>query len=294
MKYFKLLFFLSMPFCILKAQTQSLEKKIHSITKNKKATVGVAVIFDGKDTLTVNNDIKYPAMSVFKFHQALALLDYMNKNLLSLESNLYLKKSDIKKDTYSPLAKEYPEGNFTIPIGDLIIYTVSKSDNNASDALYYYMNGTKMTDLYLRTLGSKNFSIQATEEEMSKDFNNQYINWTTPLEVARLLDIFMNKDIFCKNYKDFLFQAMTESEPGSDKLKALLPKKVLIGHKSGSSSRNPEGLKAADNDIGFVYLPNGKQYSIAVFIKDSKEDDKTNARMIADISQVVYNFYKNK
>jgi beta-lactamase class A len=294
MKYLKLLFFLSMPFYALHAQKQRLEKEIYSIIENKKATVGVAVIYDGKDTLTVNNNIEYPAMSVFKFHQALALLDYMNKNLLSLESNLFLKKSDINNDAYSPLANEHPEGNFYISIGDLLSYMVSKSDNNASDALYYYMSGTKMTDMYLRTLGSKKFSIEVTEKEMSKDFKDQYINWTTPLEAARLLEIFITKDIFCKNYKDFLFQAMTKSETGSDKLKAFLPKKVLIGHKSGSSSRNSEGLKAADNDIGFVYLPNGKQYSIAVFIKDSKEDDQTNARIIAHISNAVYKFYKNK
>lgn len=293
MKYF-MLFFLSIPFCSLHSQKQKLEKEIRSIIENKKATVGVAVIYDSKDTLTVNNDIEYPAASVFKFHQALALLDYMNKNLLSLESKLYLKKSDIKNDTYSPLANEHPEGNFYISIGDLLSYTVSKSDNNASDALYYYMNGTQMTDMYLRTLGSKKFSIEATEQELSQEFNNQYVNWTTPLEAAQLLNIFITKDIFCKNYKDFLIQAMTKSETGSDKLKAFLPKKVLIGHKSGSSSRNSEGLKAADNDIGFVYLPNGKQYSIAVFIKDSKEDDPTNARMIADISTIVYKFYKNK
>jgi beta-lactamase class A len=50
-------------------------------------------------------------------------------------------------------------------------------------------------------------------------------------------------------------------------------------------------LKAGDNDMGFVRLPDGSRYSIAVFVKDSKEDDKTNAALIAAISQKVYEYY---
>ena len=39
-------------------------------------------------------------------------------------------------------------------------------------------------------------------------------------------------------------------------------------------------MKAGDNDMGFVYLPHGgDHYTIAVFITDSMEDDKTNAAM---------------
>ncbi len=273
---------------------QKLEKEINSIIKNKNATIGVAIIYDGKDTLTINNQNQYPTMSVYKFHQALTLLDYLNKNLLPLETNFFIKKSDLRTDTYSPLRDTHPEGNFSISIGELIQYIISKSDNNASNVLFHYMNGTKMTDLYIRTLGIKDFSIGATEAEMSTDFNNQYLNWTTPLEAARLLEIFLKKDLFSKNFKDFLIQAMIDTTTGPDKLKALLPKEVIVGHKTGSSFRSKEGLKVADNDIGFVYLPNGKQYSIAVFVMNSMEDDKTNASIIAEISKVVYDYYKNK
>ncbi|WP_128331002.1 class A beta-lactamase, subclass A2 [Apibacter sp. HY039] len=271
-----------------------LEKTINSIIKNKKATVGVAVIYDGRDTLTVNNNYHYPTMSVFKFHQSLAVLDYMDKNLLPLETPLFLKKSDLRPNTYSPLRDERPEGNFSISIGELVKYTVAKSDNNTSNALFHYMSGTRMTDLYIRTLGIKDFAITATEAEMSDDFNNQYLNWTTPLAAARLLEVFLKDDLVSKDTRDFLVNAMVQTTTGPDKLKALLPATTKIGHKTGSSARSKEGLKVADNDIGFVVLPNGKQYSIAVFVMNSMESDKTNARIIADISKAVYDFYKNK
>ena len=46
----------------------------------------------------------------------------------------------------------------------------------------------------------------------------------------------------------------------------------------------------ADNDIGIVRLPDGRSYSIAVFVKDSREDDRTNAAVIARISRLVYDY----
>ena len=49
-------------------------------------------------------------------------------------------------------------------------------------------------------------------------------------------------------------------------------------------------MKIADNDIGFVRLPDGREYSIAVFVMDSREDDRTNAAVIARISRLVYDY----
>ena len=52
---------------IICAQNLSLEDQLKQAIKGKKAEIGIAVIIDGKDTVTVNNDIHYPLMSVFKF-----------------------------------------------------------------------------------------------------------------------------------------------------------------------------------------------------------------------------------
>ena len=50
---------------------KTLKTEIRHIIKDKKATIGVALILDGEDTLAINNAEKYPMMSVYKFHQAL-------------------------------------------------------------------------------------------------------------------------------------------------------------------------------------------------------------------------------
>ncbi|GCB35221.1 hypothetical protein KGMB02408_21660 [Bacteroides faecalis] len=94
----------------LHAQNFNLETQLKQAIEGKKAETGIAVIIDGKDTITINNQAHYPLMSVFKFHQALALADYMNKKGLSLETQIPITKSDLKPNTYSPLRDKYPQG----------------------------------------------------------------------------------------------------------------------------------------------------------------------------------------
>ena len=84
---------------------------------------------------------------------------------------------------------------------------------------------------------------------------------------------------------------MTECRTGQDRLVApLLDKKVTIGHKTGTGDRNDKGQQVACNDIGFVLLPDGHVYSIAVFVKDSAENNQENSKIIADISRIVYEY----
>ena len=52
--------------------------------------------------------------------------------------------------------------------------------------------------------------------------------------------------------KDFLWQTMIDTETSANKLKGMLPAKTVVGHKTGSSDRNADGMKTADNDAGLV------------------------------------------
>jgi len=276
------------------SQKNQVYDNIKIITEGKKATVGVAVIFDGQDTLTVNGDYRFPTMSVYKFHQALAVLDHIHKNNLSLDTKVHVNKSDLLPDTYSPLRDERPQGNFNITLGELLKYSVLQSDNNACDILFQYLGGTEVVDKYIKGLGVNDVLISATEEKMHETPEDQYLNWTTPLAAVTLLETFMNKDLFPASYKRFLENLMIQTSTGADKLKILLPEDVVVGHKTGSSFRTDMGIKVAENDMGFVRLPNGKQYNIAIFVMNSMEDDKTTNSIIARISRIVYDYYKNK
>nr|WP_297168183.1 class A beta-lactamase, subclass A2 [uncultured Dysgonomonas sp.] len=289
--------FISLSLITLQATAQTnipLRQEIQDIIQDKKATVGVAIIFDGTDTLTVNNQYRYPTMSVYKFHQALAVLDYLNKHNLPLEQQVYISKSALLPETHSPLRDKKPEGNFYMPIKELMQYSVSQSDNNACDILFNFLGGTAPVEQYIKNLGIQQIAITKTEQEMSEDFDNQYGNWTTPYAAVQLLEIFLQQELFASNYKIFLSDALIQTSTGKDKIKGLLPSGTIVGHKTGMSSRNSNGVKAGDNNLGFIKLPNNKNLSIAVFIVNSTEDDTTNAKIIAQISKAAYDYFKVK
>lgn len=275
------------------AQTNQLMDDLKSIISGKKATVGVAIIFNGSELMTINNQYRYPMMSVYKFHQALAVLDYVAKNDQTLNTELFVKKSELRLDTHSPLRDNYPAGDFMITIGDLLRYSISQSDNIACDILFKHIGGPNVVHKYVEGLGVKDVSIELTEKEMEESDMNQYQNWCKPSSAVLLMETFLQNDLFPRPYKLFLERALIETVTGPDKLKGLLPnKQVMIGHKTGSSNRNEFGVKIADNDLGFVLLPNGAHYSIAVFIMNSRETDEKNAAITAQISKTVYDYFR--
>lgn len=230
-------------------------------------------------------------MSVFKFHQALALADYMGKHNQSLDTLLTIEKSDLKPDTYSPLRDKYPQGGIEMSIAELLKYTLQQSDNNACDILFEYQGGPDAVDKYIHSLGIQDCAIIGTETAMHEDLDLCYQNWSTPLAAAELLEIFRREPLFAKEYKDFIWQTMVECQTGQDRLVAPLPDKgVIVGHKTGTGDLNAKGQQIGCNDIGFVLLPDGRTYSIAVFVKDSEESFADNSKIIADISRIVYEY----
>ena len=270
------------------SQNEVLRNKIQKIIQGKDATVGVALIVDGKDTLTINNNFRYPTQSVYKFHLALAVLDYLNKNNLTLDHQLYVKKGDLLPNTHSPLRDDYPQGEMYLSVADIIRYTVSKSDNNGCDILFRLVGGTAVVDRYIRGLGLSEFAIAATEEEMHGPWEVQYTNWSTPYTAAQALEIFRTQDILPQPFHDFLWDTLAGTTTGGNKIKALLPEGTFVAHKTGSSFRNAEGLKAAENDIAIIQLPDGRYYSLVVFVADSMESNDVNCGIIAQISKAVY------
>lgn len=275
--------------CMAAAQTGDLASRINEVIKGKKAQVGVAVILNGKDTVTVNNESRYPMMSVFKFHQALAVADSLQRNGQPLDAEVFIKKEELKPDTYSPLRDKYPEGEISLSVGELLKYTLQQSDNNACDILFARSGGPEATDRYVRSLGAADFSIVATEDAMHQDLSLCYQNWSTPLEAAGLFQKLFTRNLFEKPYQEFLERTLVECETGKDRLvKPLQGTGAVTGHKTGTGDRNAKGQIIGLNDVGFVRLLDGRHYAIAVLIKNSEETPPATAQIIADISEAVY------
>lgn len=278
--------------CTAPATTQrkvsSLEKQISRYLDGKKALVGVAVLTEKNELIVHNDSVHFPLLSVFKYHVALAVLHKMDKQNIALDSILLVKASQLLPDTYSPLKKKYPVGDVEISLSDLLKYSISLSDNNACDILIGFAGGIGEVHNYIKRLGIHDFNLSETEETMHLCPEHARRNWSTPSAMVRLLKMVDERALFGTVYKDFLWQTMVATSTGANKIKGLLPADIVVGHKTGSSDRNRQGMKMADNDAGVVLLPDGRKYYIAVFVADSYETDEVNAEIIARISQMVY------
>ncbi len=273
-------------------QTSALKEQLQRIISGKRADVGIAVILNGKDSITVNNDDHYPMMSVVKFHQALAVTDYMMRNRIPLDSTLFITKEELKPDTYSPLRDKYPDDEVVaVTLSGLLTYTLQQSDNNACDILFNRLVSPKETDRYIHSLGIDGCSISMTEDDMHRDLANCYLNQTTPLAAACLFEKFLTLRLPGNGYHEFLKHTLISCQTGKDRLaRPLGNTQAVIGHKTGTGDRNADGKIIGTNDAGFVILPDEQHYTIAVFIKSSAETPETTAQIIADISETVYRY----
>ena len=272
------------------AQKAELKKEISKITEGKKATVAVSVLgIDFPFQYNNNNaEKKLPMQSVFKYHIALAVLDLVDQGKLSLDQKVFIKKSELLPNTWSPIREKNPEGNFEMPISELIEYTVAMSDNVGCDVLLRLIGGPKVVHDFLISKGAKDTQIVYNEEIMQSAWKNQYENYTTMKSATRLLKDFYKGKILSKKSTEFLLAVMYRTSTGLNKIVEQLPKSAKVAHKTGSSGKNNAGLTGAENDIAIITLPNGKTYAIAIFVSDSTESYDVNCKMISDISKVVF------
>lgn len=273
------------------AECDSLSRLRCSLTSYVKqfdATIGVAVITAGGDSLTVNNAVHYPMMSVFKFHQALAVADYMQRNQLTLDSQVYVLPGDLALDTWSPLRDRYPEGNVFLSIGELMTYTLQQSDNLACDILFARYVSPSSVDSFVKSCGVDSVSILYSEAQMYKDNTFSYANWCSPYSAALLLDRFVDGGIVSEPYAGYIREQMLRCATGKLRLPAAFSgSRYRLGHKTGSGYVLDNRL-VATNDIGFVLSPDGKKcYTIAVFVKDSALPEEETEKIIGNISRIV-------
>lgn len=289
-----IIFLLAAAFTV-KAQPTLLKNRLETIIAGYRATVGICMQGpESQDTLSINGSRHFPMQSVYKFPIALAILHEVDKGKLSVDQKVMIRKADLRPNTWSPIREKYPDGNISMSLEELLGYTVSRSDNNGCDILLRLAGGTARVNHYMHSLGIKDIAVAATEAEMATGWNVQFNNRATPTAAVQLLQLFYNGKILSVKSRALLLKIMTETSTGSKRLKGLLPEGTTVAHKTGTSNTNDAGLTAATNDIGFITLPDGRHFTIAVFITDTYENGETNEHIIAAVAKAAWDYFTGK
>lgn len=267
-----------------------METKLKTYVHDKDARIGVAVIINGTDTVSVNGKRDFPMLSVYKFPQAVAVADYCNKHNISLGDTIKISVDDLKPDTWSPMRDKYGRRDIALPLSEVLAYSVQQSDNNACDVLFRLMGGTQVADSLMKSLGYEEIHILNTEAEMHQDTYLCYANRATPLQMAALFDRFYRQDMRHETpILEAIGDMMIQCRTGMNRLPLpLMPTNAMIGHKTGTGDVNSQGRIIGVNDAGYVFLPNKQGYAIAVFVADSGYDTSMTEKIISDISEIVF------
>ena len=234
-----------LPFMAASADEGELRRELRQLLSGYDAGVGVAVVADCGDTVTVNNDRYYPLMSVVKLHQAIYVAHYLDSLGLSMDYEVYIAPGDLKPNTYSPLRDRYPQGGITMTVGELLLYTLQQSDNNACDIMFARFGGPSAVDAYIRGLGFDDCAISVTEDDMHRDPALCHANYSSPLEAARLIGWLMNTSEQHGNDSgnlQFVRNALLGCRTGLQRIPGGLPPDAMVAHKTGTGDRNATGL----------------------------------------------------
>jgi beta-lactamase class A len=205
MTKFFLLIFTTLFYTQIFGQTE-LRQKIEQIISTKKADVGVSILnLENGDTLSFNGKIHYPMISVFKFHIALTVLNKVDKGELSLKQKLFIKKSELLENTWSPFREKHPNGDITISLKEALQLTIAVSDNNLCDILIRLVGGVKTIDNFIN---NSDFIIKNDEEGMHQNWDAQFLNTTTPIFSTQLLKSFFENKLLTKKSTKFLYKTM--------------------------------------------------------------------------------------
>jgi len=290
-----LLLLAAIPGFARKDRAEALRQSLQGIVDTARAHIGVGVLdLDTGDKLLLNGNDSFPMQSVFKFPLAIAVLHQMEQEKKPLSTPVSLSRKNMEANTWSPMLREHKEEQIRITLGELLSYSVKKSDNNACDALFRLAGGTLVVDRYIRSLGIKGMAIRATEAEMRMAWPVQYTNSCRPDAMLQLLQQFYRKKLLTPEHQQFLWQIMTDSENPADRIKGLLPAQAIVTHKTGTSNTNAQGLTAATNDVGIISLPNGRHIALVVYVSDFKGGTARGAHLIAIFAKAVWDHYSDK
>lgn len=278
-----------------------LSRKFEVIATDAKGKVGVAaVVLETGESAMLNANDDFPMQSVYKLPIAMAVMDQVRLGKLELDEKIGVTKDDfVRQGMRSPLRDENPDGGeFTIR--ELIKFALVESDGTASDVLMRVAGNPGEIQAYLAQIGIYDIKVVNSEKEIGRDWETQYENWSTPAASVELLR-WLDANVRTGSGSDrvlpvesepatgfpLLVKFMAGSTPGAKRLKGLLPEGTIVAHKTGTSGTQ-NGITAATNDIGIIYLPNGKHAAIAVFVSDSTADEKTREGIIARVAKAAW------
>lgn len=261
---------------ITKAKLYVLDQNLRQIINPVSSKAGLCFIdLESGAELQINGHKKFPAASVAKLAVMTTAYHLGESGKINLDQKVKLRKKDKLPGSgilrWLGIGQEYSLRN-------LIRLMITQSDNTATKMVIDRMGLISIND-YMTKLKFTNTRI--IDNTMLREPPHEYVNYTTPEDMARLVAKFKDTKYFSARSAEQMLSYMREQKYRWGLWQGV-PKGIKVANKTGT-------LTGILNDVGLVYSPFGN-YVLAVFTHGFS--DKNNARkFINQVSKTVYQAY---
>ncbi|WP_193140987.1 class A beta-lactamase [Meridianimarinicoccus sp. MJW13] len=295
---------------------QSVGAAIERVVTGLAGRIGFAAQeIGGDEVIAFNGDESFAMASTYKVAIAAAVLDRVDKGELSLDQLV-----EVPPDMYVTgvvaLAETFPHPGIQLSVANLIEVMITESDNTATDVSMGLAGGPAAVTEYLRRLGITDFRVDRTTRQILMDFyglpgvtpddiaeairNNPALvqaqvdpnpdfeadprDHATPLAMLQLLRAIDGGTAISPESREFLLGVMSRTRSGPGRLKGLIPMGTPVAHKTGTAG----GIA---NDVGFITLPDGRRFAIAVYTNSNETSVSDRDRAIAEIARMLFDYF---
>ena len=296
---------------------QNVSQKLEKVSQGLAGRIGVAAQEIGSgERITVNGDETFVMASTYKVAIAVTLLDRVDKGQIKLSDLIDISPAMMVAGD-NAIALNFVHPGIKLSIANLIEPMITESDNTATDACLKLAGGPEAVTKMLRSIGiteqrvdrstaeilrdfyglqdkayvsvaaaayAKDPTLAARQSDRNLDFEKDPRDHSTPKAMLELLLAIDSGKVLSEKSREFLLATMSRTRTGSGRLKGLLPKGTPVAHKTGT-------VGGVANDVGFVTLPDGRRFAIAVFTKSSTTSEEDRSRAIAEVTRTLYDFY---
>ncbi|MBU1347079.1 MAG: class A beta-lactamase [Alphaproteobacteria bacterium] len=227
--------------------------------------------------LIARADERFVYCSTFKMYLAAATLLRVRAGQEQLDRAVPITRSDMI--SHAPVTE--PAIGSTLTVERLMQGIVEVSDNPAANLLLKALGGIAAMQAFYRGIGDDSTRVDRFEPEMNRlDGDKDTI--TPAQSVANIHRLFIDPaSPLSAESQARVLGWMFSSPTGADRLKAGVPSRWRVAHKTGTGGYGPT------NDIGILYPPSGEPIVVAAYYHATADTtDAQNAAVIAQATRM--------
>jgi len=272
-----------------RSYSSGLEAQLAAVAAPHMGRIGVAAIdlATGK-SVAVLGDQPFPMASTSKIAIVATFLQGVDEGRYRL-SDQYPLMVPLPSAKLSSATAPVRRGQMMSAQG-LIELAITRSDNQATDALLAAVGGPNAVNRWLRQSGLSGLRLDRDIATLVRDdgmidpaTNVDVRDSATPQAMARMLSGLYRGQWLSSYSRSVLIGAMERCVTGKRRIPGMLPEGTRVAHKTGTLSNTA-------SDVGIIHTPDGRAIAVAIYVTGQGGKASRDAR-IATIARTIYDGY---